>query len=159
MFLGLLKLGDTILAMDTAAGGHISHGHPGDSDTGRDYHIVRYGVYRETELVDLDELRGLARRIAQDDRRGRLRLRPRARLRGLRAIADEVGAYLVVDMAHVAGLVATGLYPDPLPHAHVVTSTTYKSLRGARGGLVLWNDEALSRRIEAAASFRACRAR
>ncbi|MEF3366833.1 serine hydroxymethyltransferase [Methylocystis sp. 9N] len=149
VFLGLLKLGDTILSMNVAAGGHISHGHPATL-TGRDYRIVSYGVSRETELIDLDEIRDLARRD-----------RPRMIVAGgsaypraidfasLRAIADEVGAYLLVDMAHVAGLVATGLYPDPLPHAHVVTTTTYKSLRGARGGLVLWNDESLSGRINA----------
>jgi len=149
VFLGLLKLGDTILSMNVAAGGHISHGHPATL-TGRDYRIVAYGVSRETERIDLDEIRDLARRE-----------RPRMIITGgsaypraiyfasLRAIADEVGAYLLVDMAHFAGLVATGLYPAPLPHAHVVTTTTYKSLRGARGGMVLWNDESLSNRINA----------
>ena len=149
VFLGLLKLGDTILSMDVAAGGHISHGHPATL-TGRDYRIVAYGVNRETERIDLDEVRALAHRH-----------RPRMIVAGgsayprvidfaaLRAIADAVDAYLMVDMAHVAGLVATGLYPDPLPHAHVVTTTTYKSLRGARGGMVLWNDEGLSARINA----------
>jgi len=149
VFLGLLKLGDTILSMDVAAGGHISHGHRATL-TGRDYRIVSYGVSRETERIDFDEIRDLARRE-----------RPRMMIAGgsaypraidfaaMRAIADEVDAYLLVDMAHVAGLVATGLYPDPLPHAHVVTTTTYKSLRGARGGMVLWNDEALSNRINA----------
>lgn len=147
VFLGLLKLGDTILSMNTAAGGHISHGHPATL-TGRDYTIVRYGVNRETELVDLEEIRALA-----------LEHRPKLIVAGgsayarafdfeaLRAVADEVGAYLMVDMAHFAGLVAAGVYPHPFPHAHVVTSTTYKSLRGARGGLVLWNDEALSDKI------------
>jgi glycine hydroxymethyltransferase len=149
VFLGLLKLGDTILSMNVAAGGHISHGHPATL-TGRDYRIVTYGVSRETECIDLDEVRDLAHGV-----------RPRMIIAGgsaypraidfvsLRAIADEVGAYLLVDMAHVAGLVATGLYPDPLSHAHVVTTTTYKSLRGARGGMVLWNDETLSNRINA----------
>ncbi len=149
VFLGLLKLGDTILSMDVAAGGHISHGHPATL-TGRDYRIVSYGVSRETERIDLDAVRALARQH-----------RPRMIVAGgsgyprrldfaaLRAIADEVDAYLMVDMAHVAGLVAARLYPDPLPHAHVVTTTTYKSLRGARGGMVLWNDERLSARINA----------
>jgi glycine hydroxymethyltransferase len=149
VFLGLLKLGDAILSMNVAAGGHISHGHPATL-TGRDYRIVSYGVSRETERIDLDEVRDLARRE-----------RPRMIIAGgsaypraidfaaMRAIADEVGAYLLVDMAHFAGLVATGLHPDPLPHAHVVTTTTYKSLRGARGGMVLWNDENLSNRINA----------
>jgi glycine hydroxymethyltransferase len=149
VFLGLLKLGDGILSMNVAAGGHISHGHPATL-TGRDYRIISYGVRREDERIDLDEIRALARAN-----------RPKMIVAGgsayprkidfaaLRAIADEVGAYLLVDMAHFAGLVATGLYPDPLPHAHVVTTTTYKSLRGARGGLALWNDETLSSRINA----------
>ncbi|WP_075217822.1 serine hydroxymethyltransferase [Mongoliimonas terrestris] len=147
VFLGLLKLGDTILAMDTAAGGHISHGHPATL-TGRDYTIVRYGVNRDSERIDLDAVRELA-----------LRHRPRIIVAGgsaypraidfagLRAVADAVDALLMVDMAHFAGLVATGLHPHPFPHAHVVTTTTYKSLRGARGGMVLWNDESLSGRI------------
>jgi glycine hydroxymethyltransferase len=147
VYLGLLKLGDTILSMDTAAGGHISHGHPATL-TGRDYHIIRYGVNRDSERVELDEVRALA-----EQARPKLIIAggsayPRALdFAGLREIADAVGAYLMVDMAHMAGLVATGLYPHPFPHAHVVTSTTYKSLRGARGGLVLWNDPGLSRRI------------
>jgi glycine hydroxymethyltransferase len=147
VFLGLLNLGDTILSMDVAAGGHISHGHPATL-TGRDYRIVRYGVDRASEMLDLDAVRALA-----------LSHRPKLIVCGgsaycraidfaaLRAIADEAGALLMVDMAHFAGLVATGLYPHPFPHAHVVTTTTYKSLRGARGGLVLWNDEAFSDRI------------
>lgn len=149
VFLGLLKLGDTILSMNVAAGGHISHGHPATL-TGRDYKIISYGVRREDERIDLQEIRDLARMH-----------RPRMIVAGgsaypraidfaaLRAIADEVEAYLLVDMAHFAGLVATGLHPHPFPHAHVVTTTTYKSLRGARGGMVLWNDETLSRRINA----------
>ncbi|WP_036283132.1 serine hydroxymethyltransferase [Methylocystis sp. ATCC 49242] len=149
VFLGLLKPGDPILSMNVAAGGHISHGHPATL-TGRDYKITQYGVNRETERIDLDELRDLA-----------LAARPRMIIAGgsaypraidfsgLRAIADEAGAYLLVDMAHFAGLVATGLHPHPFPHAHVVTTTTYKSLRGARGGVALWNDESLSDRINA----------
>ncbi|SON58008.1 Serine hydroxymethyltransferase 1 [Hartmannibacter diazotrophicus] len=147
VFLGLLRLGDTILSMNVAAGGHISHGHPATL-TGRDYRIVSYGVGRTSERIDLDEIRDLA-----------LTNRPRMIIAGgsaypraidfaaLRDIADEAGAYLLVDMAHFAGLVATGLYPNPFPHADVVTTTTYKSLRGARGGMVLWNDERLSDRI------------
>jgi glycine hydroxymethyltransferase len=147
VFFGLLKPGDTILSMNTAAGGHISHGHPATL-TGRDYKVVHYGVNRLTEKVDLDEVRALA-----------LKSRPQIIVAGgsayawtldfpgFRAIADEVGAYLMVDMAHFAGLVATGHYPNPFPHAHVVTSTTNKSLRGARGAMALWDDEALSDRI------------
>jgi len=149
VFLGLLKPGDTILSMDVAAGGHISHGHPATL-TGRDYRIVSYGVDRMTERIDYDDVRERARQT-----------RPRMIVAGgsaypraldfaaFRAIADEVGATLLVDMAHFAGLVAARLYPDPLPHAHVVTTTTYKSLRGARGGMILWNDPALAGRINA----------
>ncbi|WP_457798800.1 serine hydroxymethyltransferase [Methylocystis sp. S23] len=149
VFLGLLKLGDGILSMNVAAGGHISHGHPATL-TGRDYAIAHYGVNRKTERLDLDELRDLAcaarpRMIVAGGS-----AYPRAiDFAGLRAIADEVGAYLLVDMAHFAGLAATGLYPNPFPHAHVATTTTYKSLRGARGGMALWNDEALTSRINA----------
>ncbi|WP_407047846.1 serine hydroxymethyltransferase [Methyloraptor flagellatus] len=148
VFLGLLKLGDTILSMDTAAGGHISHGHPATL-TGRDYTIVRYGVSRETERIDLDQVRDLAKAHAPRLIVAGGSAYPRAiDFAGLRAIADEVGALFMVDMAHFAGLVATGLHPHPFPHAHVVTTTTYKSLRGARGGLALWNDPALSDRID-----------
>ena len=147
VMLGLLELNDPILSMNILAGGHISHGHPATL-TGRDYKITHYGVHPTSECVDLDEVRDAA-----------LRCRPRLIIAGgsaysrcldfvaLRAIADEVGAFLMVDMAHFAGLVASGLYPDPFPHAHVVATTTYKSLRGARGGLILWNDPALSRRL------------
>lgn len=147
VFLGLLKLGDTILSMNVAAGGHISHGHPATL-TGRDYNIVNYGVNRETELLDLEEIRELA--IKHNPKMiiaGGSAYARSIDFAGLRKIADEVGAYLMVDMAHFAGLVATGLHQHPFPHAHVVTTTTYKSLRGARGGLALWNDEALSKKI------------
>ena len=113
VFLGLLKLGDPILSMNIAAGGHISHGHPATL-TGRDYKITHYGVNRETELIDLDEIRDLA---LQDWPRlivaGGSAYPRTIDFAGLRAIADEVGAYLMVDMAHFAGLVAAGLYPNP----------------------------------------------
>jgi glycine hydroxymethyltransferase len=149
VFLGLLKLGDTILSMNVAAGGHISHGHPATL-TGRDYKIVSYGVRRDDERIDLDDIRARALTHKPKMIVAGGSAYPRAiDFAALRAIADEVGAYLLVDMAHFAGLVATGFYPDPLPHADVVTTTTYKSLRGARGGLVLWNDEKLSSRINA----------
>jgi glycine hydroxymethyltransferase len=147
VFLGLLQLGDVILSMNVAAGGHISHGHPATL-TGRDYKIIHYGVDRRSELIDLDEVRDSALR-----HRPKLLIAggsayPRAiDFAGLRSIADEVGAHLMVDMAHFAGLVAAGLYPNPFPHADVVTTTTYKSLRGARGGMALWNDPDLSGRI------------
>lgn len=147
VFLGLLRLGDTILSMDIAAGGHISHGHPATL-TGRDYRIVSYGVSRTTERIDLDEVRDRAKASGPRLIVAGGSAYPRAiEFEALRQIADEVGARLMVDMAHFAGLVAAGLYPNPFPHAHVVTTTTYKSLRGARGGLVLWNDEALSSKI------------
>ncbi len=149
VFLGLLKLGDAILSMVVAAGGHISHGHKATL-TGRDYKIAHYGVNHESELIDLDQVRDLARASHPKMIVAGGSAYPRAiDFATLRAIADEVGALLLVDMAHFAGLVATGLYPHPFPHAHVVTTTTYKSLRGARGGMVLWNDESLSRRIDA----------
>ena len=147
VYKALLKPGDTILAMDTAAGGHISHGHPATA-TGSVYHIVRYGVARDTERINLGEVE----RLAQEHRPRLLIAGGSAYPRhmdfaGLRRIADAVGAMLMVDMAHVAGLVAAKLHPDPLPHAHVVTTTTYKSLRGARGGIVLWNDPELTKRL------------
>ncbi len=148
VFKALLKPGDTILAMDTAAGGHISHGHPATL-TGRDYRIVRYGVDRRSERLDMAEVLTLAR-----EHRPRLVIAggsayPRIiDFAGLRRIADEVGAMLMADIAHIAGLVAAGLHPSPFPHAQVVTTTTYKSLRGARGGLVLWNDPALTKRLD-----------
>jgi glycine hydroxymethyltransferase len=149
-FLALLGYGDTILSMDVAAGGHISHGHPA-TQTGRRYRIVSYGVSRENECIDYAEVRRLAQAhrpkliIAGGSAYSRIIDFPR-----FREIADEAGAYLLVDMAHFAGLVATGYYPDPFPHAHVVTTTAYKSLRGARGGIVLANDEAIARKIAAA---------
>ncbi len=147
VFLGLLRLGDTILSMDIAAGGHISHGHPATL-TGRDYRIVSYGVSRTTERIDLDEVRDKAKASGPRLIVAGGSAYPRAiEFEALRQIADEVGARLMVDMAHFAGLVAAGRYANPFPHAHVVTTTTYKSLRGARGGLVLWNDEALSSKI------------
>jgi len=148
VFLGLLRLGDAILSMDVAAGGHISHGHPATL-TGRDYAVTHYGVSRLTERLDLDALRDLARRCRPKLIVAGGSAYPRALdFAALRAIADDVGALMMVDMAHFAGLVATGLHPHPFPHAHVVTTTTYKSLRGARGGLVLWNDQMLSSRID-----------
>ncbi|MBT9289958.1 serine hydroxymethyltransferase [Prosthecodimorpha staleyi] len=147
VFLGLLALGDTILAMDTAAGGHISHGHPATL-TGRDYKIVRYGVSRETERIDIEAVATLARASQPKLIIAGGSAYPRSiDFPALAAVAREVGALFMVDMAHFAGLVATGQHPSPFPHADIVTTTTYKSLRGARGGIVMWNDPALSDRI------------
>ncbi|MCC7049003.1 MAG: serine hydroxymethyltransferase [Alphaproteobacteria bacterium] len=148
VFLAFLKPGDTILSMSTNAGGHISHGHPANQ-TGKHYAIVSYGVAKSDERLDYAEAAALA-----------LQHKPKLVIAGgsayprqidfqrLRAIADTVGALFMVDMAHFAGLVATGLHPNPFPHAHIVTTTTYKSLRGARGGVVLTNDAALAKKID-----------
>ncbi|MBI2372289.1 MAG: ribose 5-phosphate isomerase B [Deltaproteobacteria bacterium] len=137
VYLAVLQPGDTILGMSLAHGGHLTHGAP-VSFSGRLFHVAAYGVSRETEQVDYDEVRRLA-----------LEHRPKMIIAGysaysrtldfarFRAIADEVGAYLTVDMAHFAGLVAAGVYPDPVPHADFVTTTTHKTLRGPRGGMIL----------------------
>ena len=149
VFFALLKPGDTILSMDTASGGHISHGHPATL-TGRIYSIIRYGVSRSDERIDLAEVEELARRYGPNLITVGGSAYPRIiDFAGFRRIADAVGARLMVDMAHFAGLVAAELYPTPFPAADVVTTTTYKSLRGARGGIVLWNDAELSKRINA----------
>jgi glycine hydroxymethyltransferase len=149
VFFALLKPGDTILSMDTASGGHISHGHPATL-TGRIYSIIRYGVSRSDERIDLTEVEELARRYGPNLITVGGSAYPRIiDFAGFRRIADAVGARLMVDMAHFAGLVAAEIYPNPFPAADVVTTTTYKSLRGARGGIVLWNDAELSKRINA----------
>ena len=148
-YMALLKPDDRILSMDLGAGGHLSHGHPA-SLTGRTYEILTYGLDKESETLDYDALEAMARenRPALIIAGGSAYPR-RLDFARFRWIADAVEARLLVDIAHIAGLVATGLHPDPLPYADVVTSTTYKSLRGARGGLILWNDEALSRKLNA----------
>ncbi|MDD2991034.1 MAG: serine hydroxymethyltransferase [Zoogloea sp.] len=137
VYLALTDPGDTVMGMNLAQGGHLTHGNPSNF-SGRHYKIVPYGLNPETGLIDYDEME----RIAQETRPKMLiggfsaysRYKDWARMR---AIADKVGAIFWVDMAHVAGLVAAGEYPNPLPHAHVVTSTTHKTLRGPRGGLIL----------------------
>jgi glycine hydroxymethyltransferase len=150
VFLALLTPCDTILGMSLAAGGHLTHG-ARPNLSGKWFDAVSYGVRREDARIDLDEVERLARTH-----------RPKLIIAGgsaysriidfarFRAIADEVGAYLMVDMAHFAGLVAGGVHPSPLPHAHVVTTTTHKTLRGPRGGLILAADEEIGRRINAA---------
>jgi len=151
VMLALLQPGDTIMGLSLSAGGHLTHG-AAPNLSGKWFNAVQYGVRREDGLIDFDEVERLAREH-----------KPRLIITGgsayprtidfarFRAIADEVGAYFMVDMAHFAGLVAAGVHPSPLPHAHVVTSTTHKTLRGPRGGLVLSNDEDLGKKINSAA--------
>lgn len=137
VFLALLKPGDTVMGMNLAQGGHLTHGNP-INISGRLYNIVPYGVDTQTGLIDYDEME----RIAIETKPKMLiggfsaysRVKDWARMR---QIADKVGAWFWVDMAHVAGLVAAGEYPSPLPYAHVVTSTTHKTLRGPRGGVIM----------------------
>jgi glycine hydroxymethyltransferase len=148
VYMALMEVGDTLMGMDLAAGGHLTHGSRVNF-SGKLYKVVSYGVSPETERIDLEEVRRLA-----------LEHRPKVIVAGasayprvwdfqaFRQIADEVGAFLVVDMAHFAGLVAAGLHPNPVPHAHVVTSTTHKTLRGPRGGLILSQDPELGKKID-----------
>jgi len=150
VFLALLQPGDVFMGMDLAAGGHLTHGSPANY-SGKWFKPVPYTVRRQDQIIDYDALAETA-----------LRERPKLIIAGgsaysrhidfakFRAVADSVGAYLMVDMAHFAGLVAAGLYPSPLPHAHVVTTTTHKTLRGPRGGMILSNDEALGKKINSA---------
>ncbi len=149
-FFALVNPGDTVMGMNLQQGGHLSHGSPVNI-SGKYFNIVPYGVNNETEMIDYDEMRKIA-----------LECNPKLIVVGAsaysriidfarcREIADEVGAYLMVDMAHIAGLVAAGVHPSPIPHAHVVTTTTHKTLRGPRGGLILCNDEELALKINKA---------
>ncbi len=150
VLLALAKPGDTILGLSLAAGGHLTHGAPPNL-SGKWFKAVPYGVSRQDQRIDLDEVARLARehkpRIIIAGGSAYPRVIDFARFR---AIADEVGAILMVDMAHFAGLVAGGMHPSPLPHAHVVTTTTHKTLRGPRGGMVLTNDEAIAKKIDSA---------
>ena len=150
VFFALLTPGDTVLSMNLAHGGHLSHGSPVNM-SGKYWNIVPYGVSEETGTIDYDEVRRLA-----------LECKPKLILAGASAyprvidfkkfadIANEVGAYLMVDMAHIAGLVAAGVHPSPIPYAHVTTTTTHKTLRGPRGGLILTNDEEIAKLINKA---------
>lgn len=146
----LLDPGDRIMGLDLACGGHLTHGSP-VSLSGRWFEVAPYSVREDDERIDYDELDRLAR-----DARPRLIFAggsayPREiDFARMRAIADAAGAWLVADVAHYAGLIAAGLYPNPVPHAHVVTSTTHKTLRGPRGGLILTNDAALAKKIDKA---------
>ena len=147
VFLALLQPGDTILGMSLAAGGHLTHG-AAPNLSGKWFRAVQYGVRRDDGLLDYDELERLARAerpkliIAGGSAYPRFIDFPR-----IRRVADEVGAYFLVDMAHFAGLVAADVFPSPLPHAHVVTTTTHKTLRGPRGGMILANDVDIGRKI------------
>ena len=150
VFFALLQPGDTVLGMNLAHGGHLSHGSPVNI-SGKYFHVVPYGLDDETELIDYDKLMDIAKEC-----------RPKLIVAGasayprvidfakFREVADAVGAYLMVDMAHIAGLVAAGVHPSPIPYADVVTTTTHKTLRGPRGGLILCNDEAIYKKINSA---------
>jgi glycine hydroxymethyltransferase len=150
VMLALIKPGDTVLGMSLASGGHLTHGAPPNL-SGKWFNAVQYGVRQDNHLIDYDEVERLAKEhkpsliIAGGSAYPRVIDFPR-----FRAIADSVGAYLMVDMAHFAGLVAAGLHPSPLPHAHVVTTTTHKTLRGPRAGMVLSNDEDIGKKINSA---------
>ena len=147
VFLTLLKPGDTIMGMDLSHGGHLTHGSPVNV-SGKWFNVVQYGVNKDTEQLDFDQIRDLA-----------LKERPKLIICGysayprtidfakFRAIADEVGAYLLADIAHIAGLVASGHHPNPVPHCDVVTTTTHKTLRGPRGGLILTRDPELAKKL------------
>ena len=148
VFFALLEPGDTILSMNLAHGGHLSHGSPVNI-SGKYWKILPYGVTEDGGVIDYDEIRRLA-----------LENKPKMILAGasaypriidfkkFREIADEIGAFLMVDMAHIAGLVAAGVHPSPIPYAHVTTTTTHKTLRGPRGGLILSNDEEIAKKID-----------
>ncbi len=150
VYMALAKPGDTILGMSLAAGGHLTHGAT-VNQSGKWFKAVSYGVRKQDHRIDMDDVRALAKEH-----------KPRLIIAGgsayprqidfaaFRAIADEVGAHLWVDMAHFAGLVAGGAHPSPFPHAHVVTTTTHKTLRGPRGGLILTNDEDIAKKINSA---------
>ena len=150
VFLALLQPGDTFMGLDLNSGGHLTHGSPVNM-SGKWFKVVSYGVRKDDHLLDMDEVERLAHEH-----------KPKLILAGgtaysriwdwkrFREIADAVGAYLMVDMAHIAGLVAGGAHPSPLPHAHVVTTTTHKSLRGPRGGMILTNDEDIAKKMNSA---------
>ncbi len=150
VMMALVKPGDTIMGLSLAAGGHLTHGAP-PAQSGKWFHAVQYGVREDTALIDYDEVERMARES-----------KPKLIIAGgsaypriidfarFRQIADAVGALLMVDMAHFAGLVAAGIHPSPLPHADIVTTTTHKTLRGPRGGMILSNDEAIGKKINSA---------
>ncbi|MEM8956912.1 MAG: serine hydroxymethyltransferase [Pseudomonadota bacterium] len=150
VFLALIKPGDTILGMSLDAGGHLTHG-ARPNQSGKWFNAVHYGVDRDTHLIDYDQVAALAKEhqpkllIA-----GGSAIPRQVDFARMREIADSVGAYLLVDMAHFAGLVAGGAHPSPFPYAHVATTTTHKTLRGPRGGMILTDDEALAKKFNSA---------
>jgi glycine hydroxymethyltransferase len=150
VFMALMQPGDTFMGLNLAAGGHLTHGSPVNL-SGRWFKPVPYGVRRDDNLIDMEEVERLAKEhrpkviIAGGSAYARI-----IDFRRFREICDEVGAYLMVDMAHFAGLVAGGVHPSPLPHAHVVTTTTHKTLRGPRGGTILCNDENIAKKLNSA---------
>jgi glycine hydroxymethyltransferase len=150
VFLALAQPGDTILGLSLAAGGHLTHG-AAPNLSGKWFKAIHYGVRADDQRIDMDEVARLARQHSPSIIIAGGSAYPRIiDFAAFRAIADEVGAFLLVDMAHFAGLVAGGVHPSPLPHADVVTTTTHKTLRGPRGGMVLTNDEAIAKRINSA---------
>ena len=150
VFLGLLQPGDTFMGLDLNSGGHLTHGSPVNM-SGKWFNPVAYGVRKEDERIDMDDVMAIAKEH-----------KPKLIIAGgtayarvwdweaFRKVADEVGAYLMVDMSHISGLVAGGAHPSPFPHAHVVTTTTHKSLRGPRSGVILWDDEELTKPLNMA---------
>ncbi len=150
VFLGLLQPGDTFMGLDLSAGGHLTHGSPVNM-SGKWFKVVPYGVRRDDQLLDMEAVEKLAKEHKPKlIRAGGTAYSRYGDFKRFREIADSVGAYLMVDMAHIAGLVAGGVHPSPFPHAHVVTTTTHKSLRGPRGGLILCNDEAIAKKLNSA---------
>ncbi len=150
VFMSLMQPGDTFLGLDLAAGGHLTHGAK-VNQSGKWFNAVHYGVDPETHLIDMDEVA----RLAEEHQPKVIIAGGSAYSRTLdfaafREVADKVGAYFFVDMAHIAGLVAAGVHPSPFPHAHVATTTTHKTLRGPRGGLILTNDKALAKKFRSA---------
>lgn len=146
----LIELGDTVLGMSLDQGGHLTHGSPVNF-SGRFYNFVSYGVDAETETIDYDEVERIAKQERPKLIVGGASAYPRViDFERMAAIAHEVGAYFMVDMAHIAGLVATGAHPSPVPYADVVTSTSHKTLRGPRGGFILSNDEEIAKKIDKA---------
>ncbi len=150
VFLALLKPGDRIMGMNLAHGGHLTHGSP-VTMSGKWFDVVSYEVREQDQRIDMDAVRERALETKPKLIIAGASAYPRhIDFAGFRKIADEVGAYLMVDMAHYAGLIAAGLYPNPVPYAHVTTSTTHKTLRGPRGGIILTNDEDLAKKLNSA---------